>query len=189
MAAKKKTTKKTAASKKRTSKAKKQEKHPYFTKAQLVGRGHSVTVEIDAEGAGPGHRYVRADLEFLRLDHSGVSYEGRVFLNNPKATFETPKDKKKGYAGSYQVFGHGQCFGDHGHCMVPKTYRPEDKRRPHPLERVTEIVTVTDAMRKAAEVGRMVKVTIVPVIVAATAKCDLDHVVDFKALRLVTYNA
>ena len=29
--------------------------------------------------------FKRADIEIHNVDHSGLSYEGRVFLNNPKA--------------------------------------------------------------------------------------------------------
>jgi hypothetical protein len=30
--------------------------------------------------------FTRADIQFLGLDHSGASFEGRVFLNNPART-------------------------------------------------------------------------------------------------------
>src|SRR5215469_18924189 len=77
--------------------------------------------------------FYRADIQFHGVDHSGATFEGRVFLNNPKATEKTEKTRANGYAGSFYVLGHGGCFGDVGHCDVPKTRRPHDHRRPHPL--------------------------------------------------------
>ena len=71
--------------------------------------------------------YYRADLELYGIDHSGPSYEGRVFLNNPRADENTALDIKNGYAGSYNIFGHGGCLGDLGHCDV-KQRRPYDHK-------------------------------------------------------------
>src|SRR5690348_16357380 len=56
----------------------------------------------------------RADLIFEGVDHSGPSFEGRVFLNNPNATADTPATAENGYAGSFHIFGHGICLGDVG---------------------------------------------------------------------------
>src|ERR1700730_9488090 len=66
--------------------------------------------------------------------HGEASYEGRIFLNNPKADAETPKDLAHGYAGSFHIFGHGGCLGDVGHCEVSQHNRESyDFRSPHPL--------------------------------------------------------
>src|SRR6266480_3079079 len=54
--------------------------------------------------------YVRADLEFIGVDHSGASYEGRVYLNNANADANTQPTEMNGYAGSFYIFGHGGCF-------------------------------------------------------------------------------
>lgn len=161
---------------------------PNLPRKKLAGRGKTVSVVVDASGAGKGHRYVRADIELLGLDHSGPSYEGRVFVNNKRANAKTPTDTKNGFAGRYHVFGHGQCFGDEGHCEIPKR-RPEDHRSPHKLEPIVERLTVTEAIRHAAAKSTKVSITIVPVLKAATIGCDLDDVVRFERLRLVTYNA
>jgi hypothetical protein len=59
----------------------------------------------------------RADLIFYGVDHSGPSYEARVFIDNPSAGPETPVEPEHGYAGSFTVFGHAGCFGDEGHCI------------------------------------------------------------------------
>ncbi len=59
-------------------------------------------------------QFSRADLEFIGVDHSGASYEARVFVNNPSADIGTQTNEANGYAGSYYIFGHGGCFGDIG---------------------------------------------------------------------------
>ena len=45
----------------------------------------------------------RADLVFYGVDHSGPSYEARIFLDNPRASADTRRDIEKGYAGSFTV--------------------------------------------------------------------------------------
>ena len=88
--------------------------------------------EVDAAGVvnldmpfGPGKgsetTFFRADLIFTGVDHSGLSYEVRVYLNNPRATATTPRTSEEGYAARFAVFGHGNCFGEAGHCEVSAT--------------------------------------------------------------------
>src|SRR5215469_10451598 len=89
------------------------------------------------------HEYYRADIEFHGVDHSGPSYEGRVFLNKPGANEKTPRDEKNNYAGAYHIFGHGGCLGDVGHCDI-KTRRPYDSRPEHPLTPALKTVVATD---------------------------------------------
>jgi hypothetical protein len=106
--------------------------------------------------------FVRADLEFHGVDHSGLSYEARVFLNRPDANLETalePGDDG-GYAGSFHVFGHGGCFGDVGHCEVPTGRGPNDRRLPHPLTPHTKTVIVTEQLRRLRDHGDSGEVTV-----------------------------
>ena len=71
---------------------------------------------------------------FAGVDHSTLSYEVRLFFNNPAATADTARTADEGYAGRFTVFGHGGCYGDEGHCDVPEPSRdPTDLRPPHPL--------------------------------------------------------
>ncbi len=92
--------------------------------------------------------FQRADLVFYGVDHSGPSYEARVYLNNPDADLHTPRDAASHFAGSFTVFGHSGCAGDAGHCEVPTGPRdPFDRRPPHPLTPQTKTVIVTDALR------------------------------------------
>src|ERR1700744_5231044 len=82
--------------------------------------------------------FARADVEFHGVDHSGPSYEGRVFLNTPDAD-ATTELAAPGYAGSFYIFGHGGCLGDVGHCDVVARRR-FDPRPAHPLTPIDKVV-------------------------------------------------
>src|SRR5262249_39900945 len=114
------------------------------------------------EGLAP---FTRADLVFTGVDHSGISYEVRLFLNNPAATADTARTAEQGYAGRFTVFGHGGCYGDEGHCEVPApSADPTDLRLTHPLTPLDTYVTITDALRRIlARDGALQTVTLVPV--------------------------
>jgi hypothetical protein len=131
--------------------------------------------------------FYRADIQFHGVDHSGATFEGRVFLNNPKATDQTPKTRANGYAGSFYVLGHGGCFGDEGHCDVPKTRREHDLRRPHALTPAEIHLTITDALRDAVKKGPQLHVSVVPVVMASNEKCDLENVFKFSGYDIKTY--
>jgi tyrosinase len=131
--------------------------------------------------------FYRADLQLHGVKHSGDSYEGRVFLGAADADPRTPLEAESGYAGSFYVFGHGPCYGDDGHCEVPAgPIHPFDYRRPHPLNRQTLAVTITDALRRLVEAGAdRVEVTLVPTNVRDE---DVGDVLHFEQLSLVTYD-
>lgn len=148
----------------------------------------SAPVAIDF--AGPDHRYARADLEISGIYHGEASYEGRIFLNNPKADEKTQKTLENGYAGSFHIFGHGGCLGDPGHCEVHEDAREAyDSRYPHPLTPATKRVIVTGALRAVAETAKTVTVTVVPVVTAANELCDTENVFRFGEMNFVTYDA
>ena len=110
-----------------------------------------VSQPLEMPGHAPEADFVRADLKFHGVDHSGVSYEARVFLNRPDADTSTPLETADdgGYAGSFHIFGHGGCFGDIGHCDIRRGDRhPADKRLPHPLTPHTKTVIVTEPLRR-----------------------------------------
>jgi tyrosinase len=131
-------------------------------------------------------RFYRADIEFLGVDHSGPTFEARVFLNNPEADENTPKNLESGYAGSFHIFGHGGCFGDEGHCdVVPR--RPYDPRPAHPLSPARKVVIASDAVRKAMEAGKEATITVVPVILSLNDKSETDDVLKFEKALIVTY--
>jgi tyrosinase len=131
--------------------------------------------------------YVRADLEFIGVEHAGASYEARVYVNNPTADVNTEPTEGNGYAGSFYVFGHGGCFGDPGHCDVHQTRDAFDPRRSSPLEPMKKIVVATEAIKAAAMSGSSLNVTVVPVVTSWTEKVDTDDVLKFDHINLVTY--
>lgn len=93
----------------------------------------------------------RADLVFEDLSTIGSSYALRVFFNNKKATAETERTAKNGYAGRLTIFGHGDCLGSEGHCSsVSKVdVRLDAPAMPllqHPTAPMKRILTVTPAL-------------------------------------------
>ena|SRR5450432_558277 len=131
--------------------------------------------------------FYRADLHFHAVDHSGATFEGRVFLNNPKADEDTPPTLPNGYAGSFYIFGHGGCYGDLGHCDVPARQRDFDLRRKHPLAPTDVTLEITEALRDAMKKRSELHVTVVPVVMAFTEKCDLENVFKFQSYDIKTY--
>ena len=108
-----------------------------------------------------GRDYDHADLELHGIDHSGLSFRGRVFLNNPRATEKTRLDASTGYAGSFHIFGHGGCFGDVGHCDVPtEPQDPFDYRLPHPLTPATRSIEITEALKALRDTSDADTVTV-----------------------------
>jgi hypothetical protein len=141
--------------------------------------------EINLEELGGD--FSRADIEFEGLDHSGSSYEGRVFVNNPDADSDTDTTIENGYAGSYYIFGHGGCFGDEGHCDVQprSTYDP---RPPHALWPTRKVVIATDAIRQAAQSGSTMTITVVPVVLSTTDMVPEDEELPkFELVSVITY--
>ena len=144
---------------------------------------------VSIDFAGPDHRYIRSDLEIYGIYHGGPSYEGRIFLNNPKADQNTPRTRENGYAGSFHIFGHGGCLGDPGHCEVNEKDRENyDFRSPHPLTPAKKKVTVTDTLREIAKTNKTATITVVPVVTATNELCDDTDVFRFENMRFVSYN-
>jgi tyrosinase len=132
--------------------------------------------------------FSRADIEFIGIDHSGASYEARVFVNNPKANAETPATDANGYAGSYHIFGHGGCFGDVGHCDIHKVVDAFDPRPSHPLEPIRKVVIATDAIKQAVAQGGEITITVVPLIRSWTEKSEVKDVMKFDHINVVCYD-
>jgi hypothetical protein len=145
--------------------------------------------ETDISFAGPEHRCYRVDLVIDGIKHGGPSYRGFVFLNNPSADDKTPRDIEHGYAGVFDIFAHGGCLGDPGHCEVNETNREIfDFRPPNPLTPARKVVTVTSAIRQLAQREATATVTIVPVITAVNSLCDEGDVFKCEELSFVAYN-
>jgi hypothetical protein len=137
----------------------------------------------------PGHEELddlsRADLVFYGVDHSGPSYEARVFIDQPDATAETPVEAEHGYAGSFTVFGHAGCYGDPGHCDPDQGFHDAfDRRPPHPLTPYTKTVLVTEALKRAAKAE--ISISVIPIMPEVEGGEDGD-VLRFDHVRLLTY--
>lgn len=134
----------------------------------------------------------RADLVFEGVDHAGPSYEARIFLNNPSANADTPRTLDQGYAGSFHIFGHGNCFGDVGHCDVDERGKaPHDLRGPHPLTPAHKLVKITDGLKHVLQRdGKLEHVTVVPVAFghAATSEADPEGFLKYDKVQLYTYD-
>lgn len=152
-----------------------------YRAAKIYKSPKAVPLDLPAE-------YVRADLEFIGVEHAGPSYEARVYVNNPTADINTEPTDGNGYAGSFYVFGHGGCFGDVGHCDIRQGRREDfDPRRSHPLEPIKKVVVATEAIKAAAMTGNSLKVTVVPVVTSWSEKVDTEDVLKFDHINLVTY--
>jgi tyrosinase len=126
----------------------------------------------------------RADLVFYEVDHSGRSYVAHVFLDQPDATLATPRDAEHGYAGLWSVFGHGGCYGEHGHCDTKaRTTDAFDRRLRHALTPTVKTLTATDALEPALLDPKRKKVTVTVVIEPEAAA----PAAPFELVRLLTY--
>ncbi len=137
--------------------------------------------------------FSRADLEFRGVDHSGSSFDARVYLDNHKADVDSGRGEDSGYAGSFYVFGHGGCFGEVGHCDVPEGPRgPYDRRLPHQLTPQFRTVVITAALRRLMCAGEAdtFTVTVVPVVYDNPASLvgDVKDPLRFESVSLITYD-
>jgi hypothetical protein len=135
--------------------------------------------------------FSRADLVVSGVGHSALSYEVRVFLNNPDATAETPRSPEQGYGGRYTVFGHGGCYGDEGHCDVPAASDDVTDLRPeHPLTPFTTYVTITEALQRVLAAGQVLRtITLVPVSLTPRRadRAPAPELLDLDDVSLQTY--
>lgn len=153
----------------------------------MYGNTYTSPQPISADAVPLTEGVTRADIEFHGVDHSGASFEGRVFLNNPNADEDTELTSADGYVGSFYIFGHGGCYGDVGHCEVRAEPGLYDPRPSHVLTPVKAVVTATEVLRTLATQGEDITVTVVPVITSLTEQCDLEDVFKFDRLSIVTY--
>jgi hypothetical protein len=129
--------------------------------------------------------FERADVIFYGVDHSGPSFEARIFFNQADAGLDTPREQGSGYAGSFTVFGHAGCAGDVGHCDVPKGPKdPFDLRPPHPLTPQTKTVIVTDALHAIED--DQLTITVVAVRPGADG-AELVDALQFERFSVLTY--
>jgi len=130
--------------------------------------------------------FYRADIEFLGIDISGPSYEGRVFLNNPKADENTELSLENGYAGSYYIFGHGGCYGDVGHCDI-KPRRTFDSRTEHDLTPAYKSMIATDAIKKILKKTKEIVISVVPITARSGRMSNAKDIVYIDRIRISCY--
>lgn len=151
----------------------------------MVARYVSEPIELSPAAASGD--YSRADLIFHGVDHSLASYEGRVYINAPRANAGTGREHPS-YAGSFHVFGHGGCFGDVGHCDIPTGPQdPFDLRQAHPLTPTAKVVIVTDALKRILADGGGASGSITVTVVCVAPHRDSNDYLKFDEVRLVTY--
>ena len=127
--------------------------------------------------------FERADLIFYGLDHSGASYEARVFMDQ-RGVGGDADTTHRAYVGSFFILGHGGCFGDVGHCDIPAERDPFDLRPAHQLEPAVRVLTITEPLRALLERGvEAAKVTVT----SHTEGRATNEVLAFETVRLATY--
>lgn len=134
-------------------------------------------------------RIVKASVEFYDIDHSGPSFEGRIFLNNPNVNQQTKKTWENQYAGSIYIFGHGigGCYGDEGHCEATPRRGAYDFRPSHQLAPGFAVVEITNALQKISDTKSVI-VTVVPVVTAWDEITDVENILKFKKMSLIVYD-
>ncbi|HEX6688684.1 MAG TPA: hypothetical protein VF085_08475 [Solirubrobacterales bacterium] len=146
----------------------------------MVDRYRSRPLELPAAE----HGFERADLAFYEVDHSGPTFEARIYIGAGRGLKRDAGVDHPAYAGSLYVFGHGSCHGDEGHCEVPEARDPFDYRLPHHLEPAPRIVTVTAAVKRVVEAGKAKAA--VDVFVRGP-EGEALKALSFSQLRLLTY--
>src|SRR5256885_10993814 len=95
--------------------------------------GQTMVVDLPYPTEAGAPPFTRADVVFAGVDHSTLSYEVRLFFNNPAATADTARTADEGYAGRFTVFGHGGWYDDEGHFELPApSLDPTHLRPAHP---------------------------------------------------------
>ena len=154
-------------------------------------QGVYISKEINLDISKLESEFYRADIELHNVDHSGPSYEGRVFLNNSNANHKTELTLANGYVGSYNIFGHGGCFGEVGHCDVPTERRMYEYRSSHHLKPQYKRIIITDALKKLGKKTTKFVVTVVPVIPGKPVeetKSLIKEIVKFEKIGIITYD-
>ena len=124
-----------------------------------------------------------AELTFLGIEHDGPSYTVRVFLDPADHPQEHRDDADEEPAARFTVFGHGNCWGDEGHCEVPRErVSPFDYRHPHPLTPYDVELDVTAALR-GSDSARVVVTAL-----ATSVDPDVPEPLRFRSLALATFD-
>lgn len=125
----------------------------------------AVTFEIELPSGPDQPEFARADLVFYGLDHSGPSYEVRIFVNHPKPAPPRRSPPTPVSPTGSQYSATAAASGEEGHCEVRPPVSVFDRRQPHPLVPAVRTLTVTDTIRDLIQHDApTVTITAVPVI-------------------------
>jgi hypothetical protein len=129
--------------------------------------------------------FTRADITFYGIDHSGPSFRVHIFFDAAEVTLDTARTPDAGYVGSFSVFGHGDCFGDEGHCDVRTPVTAFDRRPPHQLVPATRVLIATEAVRRRTATGARSEHDTAVAEVRTSALADADMAADVLSLDQV----
>jgi len=96
--------------------------------------------------------FSEAYIELYGLNHLRPSYTGWLFFTPRLPKKVTPQNR--GYAGTFAVFGHSECWGSVGHCHGPDGVRRFDTRPSHPMTPAFKRVPVTHALKNYITSGK-----------------------------------
>lgn len=89
----------------------------------------------------------RLDLELVGLRRNVASFTAFVFLN-AKDLPRTAGREHELCAGSFSIFGQGDCWGDQGHCDWKREPVSDfDRTPPHHLAPINVLLDVTQTMQ------------------------------------------
>ena len=128
--------------------------------------------------------FAEASLELEDVRHDGPSFSVYLYFDNPEVEAEAG-EAGEGFAGRLVVFAHGDCWGDAGHCDVPKGPIHEfDARAPHPLTPTNLTVECTEALRALGDAEE----TTVTALAYSLDPGKKEEPLRFGRLTLVTYD-
>jgi hypothetical protein len=128
--------------------------------------------------------FADADLEFEGLRHDGPSFSVYLYFNNPEVDGEAG-EAGEGFIGRFQVFAHGDCWGDAGHCKVPEgPIHAFDTRPPHPLTPINITIDCAEALRA---LGDSEEATVTALAYSLDPE-KKEEPLKFERLTLVTYD-
>jgi hypothetical protein len=131
--------------------------------------------------------FARADLEIYGINTFRPSYTVHVFLNDTSVRSLDRVDERPSYAGRFSLFGHAKCVGDDDHCHVTLTTRRFDDRPSHPLTPAFRRVVITEALKKAIQIGKSLRITFLAGTPAEKGDFDGKYLVEFTGIQIVTF--
>jgi tyrosinase len=158
--------------------------------APPTGRARTATSKAIPTASVLLPRATTIDVEFGGLSRDTPSYEGRLFVNRPRANDETTPTEANGYIGSFYVFGHAGCIGEEGHCEDRPPLNRFDDRLPSKFARFRRKVDVTEPLKRLLTSKTEFMLTVVPVVRKQPrfVRQDDRRPLDFSRVSMVVYS-